>query len=110
MAHLTWALSEGGGEGTRTLGLYIANVWFSAFGPGTFRGLSSKRRFDPPSFPHDPSHSLSIRSSKVTPERSWGVTTDRYSRPIGRRLQCPANGTRSTWATITFLGETTGHC
>jgi hypothetical protein len=29
----------------------------------------------------------------------------RYSRPIGRRSQCAANGTRSTWATITFLGE-----
>ena len=28
-----WAsdLAIGGGEGTRTLGLYIANVWFSVF-------------------------------------------------------------------------------
>ena len=30
----------GGGEGTRTLGLYIANVWLSVFLPGAFRGPS----------------------------------------------------------------------
>ncbi len=41
-------------------------------------------------FPHDPSASLSIRSRKVTPERSWGVSTNRYSRPIGRLSQCAA--------------------
>ena len=35
---LTWAFS--GGEGTRTLGLYIAKVWLSVFLPGPFRGLS----------------------------------------------------------------------
>jgi len=33
------------------------------------------------------------------------VTTDRYSRPIGRLSQCAANGARSSLATITFLGE-----
>jgi hypothetical protein len=33
------------------------------------------------------------------------VSTNRYSRPIGRPSQCAANGTRSTWTTILFLGE-----
>ena len=33
------------------------------------------------------------------------MPTNLYSRPIGRRSQRAANGTRSTWSTITFLGE-----
>ena len=33
------------------------------------------------------------------------MATNRYSLPIGGRSQSAANGTRSTWATITFLGE-----
>ena len=34
-----------------------------------------------------------------------GVTTDRYSGPIGRLSKCTANGACSLLATITFLGE-----
>jgi hypothetical protein len=58
--------------------------------------------------PQVPSHSLPFpldKDTKDTPERSRSVSTNRYSRPIGRRSQCAANGTRSNWATITFLGE-----
>jgi hypothetical protein len=55
--------------------------------------------------PQVPSRSLPFPLDKVTPERSRRVATDRYSRPIGRRSQCAANGARSTSATITFLGE-----
>ena len=33
------------------------------------------------------------------------MTTDRYSRPIGRLSQCAANGVRFPLVTITFLGE-----
>ena len=49
--------------------------------------------------------SLAFLLDKLTPEESWGVSTNRYSRPIGRRSQCAAIGTRSTRVTITFLGE-----
>jgi hypothetical protein len=59
----------------------------------------------PPTFPHDPSPSLSIRSRKVTPERSRRVNTDQYSRPIGGLQQCAASGACSLLTTITFLGE-----
>jgi hypothetical protein len=33
------------------------------------------------------------------------VATGRYPGPIGTRSECAANSTRSTRATITFLGE-----
>ena len=39
------------------------------------------------------------RPHRVGRARNW------RSLPIGRRSQCAANGTRSPWATITFLGE-----
>jgi hypothetical protein len=61
--------------------------------------------FRSPQVPSRSLPSLSIRSRKVTPEWSWWVTTDRFSRPIGSLSQCAAIGVRSTRATITFLGE-----
>jgi len=48
---------------------------------------------------------LKAGSRKVTPERSWGVTTDRYSGPIGRLSQRRANRSVALLATITFFGE-----
>jgi len=33
------------------------------------------------------------------------MATSRCSRPVGGRSQCAANGTRSTWATITCYAE-----
>jgi hypothetical protein len=62
-------------------------------------------RCDPLRFPHDPSPSLSIRSRKVTFERSRRVATDRHLLPIGRLSQCRANRPVAAFATITLPGE-----
>ena len=55
--------------------------------------------------PQAPSGSLSIRSRSGDAGTELGVSTNWYSRPIGRLSQCAANGARSPLTTITFLGE-----
>ena len=61
------------------------------------QGLSWWRRFDPLRFPHDPSLSLSIRSHKVTPERSRRLATNRYTSPISRFSQREAHPRHPFW-------------
>ena len=91
---VTWAF--GGGDGIRTHGLYIANVWFSGFRPGLLRGHSWWRHCDPLRFPHDPSPSLMVKTRKDTLDSRLAgrfTASVRSQAEIGsrrRRLRTPA--------------------